>query len=63
MVWDWVVIVVGYLFAAFALRLLGGFGSAAEAITGWGRRWSEKRIGRLRWLPESYRPQRPTSSS
>jgi hypothetical protein len=63
MVWDWVVIVVCYLFAAFALRLLGGFGAAGDAIAGWNRRLSEKRIGRLRWLPDSYRPQRPTSSS
>lgn len=63
MVWDWVVIIVCYLFAAFVLRLLGGFESAGDAIAGWGRRSSESRVSRLRWLPASYRDQRPTSSS
>lgn len=52
-----------YLFAAFFLRLLGGFGSAADAISGWGRRSSLKRVQRLRWVPPSYSDRGRTSSS
>jgi hypothetical protein len=62
-VWDLVVIVAGYGFAAVVLRLLGGFGSAGDAIAGWGRRSSEKRMGKLGWLPPSFRDYRGTSSS
>jgi hypothetical protein len=35
---DWAIIVVLYLFAAGFFRLLGGLGSAADALEGWGRR-------------------------
>jgi hypothetical protein len=62
-VWDLLVIVGGFGFAALLLRLLGGFASAADAIAGWGRRSSLRRLHRLRWLPPSLRDQRPTSSS
>jgi hypothetical protein len=62
-IWDWIVIVGCYLFAAFFLRLLGGFGSAADAISGWGRRSSLKRVQRLRWVPPSYSDRGRTSSS
>lgn len=61
--WDWVLIVGGYLFAAFFLRLLGGFNSAADAISGWGRRTSLRRIAGLRWVPSTFRPQRRATTS
>ena len=63
MLWDWVVIVAGFGSAALFLRLLGGFESAGEAIAGWGRRSSLRRIRRLRALPPSFRGYRRTSSS
>ncbi|MGH3030274.1 MAG: hypothetical protein ACRDNE_05840 [Gaiellaceae bacterium] len=63
MVWDWLVIVAGFGSAALFLRLLGGFASAGDAIAGWGRRSSLRRISRLRALPPSFRDQRRTSSS
>ena len=36
--WDWAIIVVLYLFAAGFFRLLGGVGSAGDALAGWGHR-------------------------
>jgi hypothetical protein len=36
--WDWAIIVVLYLFAAGVFHLLGGVGSAGDALAGWGRR-------------------------
>jgi hypothetical protein len=36
--WDWVTIVVLYLFAVGFFSLLGGVSSAADALEGWGRR-------------------------
>jgi hypothetical protein len=62
-VWDLLVIVGGFGFAAMLLRLLGGFASAGDAIAGWGRPSSVRWLHRLRWLPPSLRDQRPTSSS
>jgi hypothetical protein len=35
--WDWAIIVVLYAFAAGVFHLLGGLGSAADALAGWGR--------------------------
>ena len=35
--WDWAIIVVLYAFAAGFFRLLGGVGSAGDALAGWGR--------------------------
>ena len=52
--WDWVVIVGCYAFAAFFLRLLGGFGAAGDAIAGWGRRSSESRLRRSGHSPDTY---------
>ena len=46
-VWNWVLIVGCYAFAAFFLRLLGGFNSAADAISRWGRHTSIRRISRV----------------
>lgn len=36
--WDWAIIVALYLFTAGVFRLLGGLGSAGDALAGWGRR-------------------------
>jgi hypothetical protein len=52
--WNWVVIIGGYLFAALFLRLLGGFNAAGEAIANWGRRSSAKRIAKNEESPASY---------
>jgi hypothetical protein len=63
-VWDWLIILACYGFAALFLRLLGGFNAAADAIAGWGRRASLRRLTRLRWVPPAARAQRdPTTSS
>jgi hypothetical protein len=35
--WEWIIIVVCYLIGAGFFRLLGGLGSASEALQGWGR--------------------------
>ncbi len=35
--WTWVIIVACYLFGAGFFRLLGGLGSASEALQGWAR--------------------------
>jgi hypothetical protein len=45
--WNWVVIVGCYAFAALFLHLIGGFNSAADAISRWGRHASIRRISRL----------------
>jgi hypothetical protein len=41
--WTWVVIVGLYLFAAGFSYVLGGVGSAADALEGWGRSSSSLR--------------------
>lgn len=61
--WDWVIILVCYGFAAGFLRLLGGFNSAGDAIAGWGRRASARRLPHLRWLPPRSVQRGRTSSS
>jgi hypothetical protein len=53
-VWNWVVIIGGYLFAALFLRFLGGFNAAGEAIANWGRRSSAKRMAKRGESPASY---------
>jgi hypothetical protein len=45
-VWNWVVIVGCYAFAAFYLHLLGGFNSAGEAMARWARHVGLKRLNR-----------------
>lgn len=41
--WTWVIIVVCYLIGAGFFRLLGGLGSASDALQGWGRTTSSVR--------------------
>jgi hypothetical protein len=53
-VWNWVVIIGGYLVAALFLRLLGGFNAAGDAIANWGRRSSRKRMAKKGESPASY---------
>jgi Na+/H+ antiporter NhaD/arsenite permease-like protein len=43
-VWNLVLIVVCYMIPALILRSLGGFNSAADAMSNWGRRSSLERI-------------------
>ena len=54
LMWNWVVIVGGYAFAAFFLRLVGGFNSAGDAISRWGRSSSAKRLAKSGKSPASY---------
>jgi hypothetical protein len=53
-VWTWVIIVAGYGFSAFFLRLIGGFNSAGDAIANWGRRSSVRRLEKAGQSPRSY---------
>jgi hypothetical protein len=53
-VWNWVIIVGGYAFAAFFLRLIGGFNSAGDAIARWGRSSSAKRMAKSGQSPATY---------
>ena len=53
-VWNWVVIVGCYAFAALFLRLIGGFNSAADAISTWGRSSSARRIWRSGHTPSTF---------
>ena len=41
--WEWIIIVVCYLIGAGFFRLLGGIGSASEALQGWGRNTTSER--------------------
>jgi hypothetical protein len=43
-VWNLLIIVACYLVPALILRFLGGFNSAADAVSTWGRRSSLTRI-------------------
>ena len=52
--WNWVVIIGGYLFAALFLRLLGGFNSAGAALANWGRRSAANKMARSGESPASY---------
>ena len=53
-VWSWIIIAVCYGFAALFLRLLGGFNSAGDAISNWGRSSSVRRLRRSGHSPRSY---------
>ncbi|HEY3069662.1 MAG TPA: hypothetical protein VGJ34_05045 [Gaiellaceae bacterium] len=52
--WNWIVIVVCYGFAALFLRLIGGFNAAGDAIANWGRRSSTRRFRRQGVTPSTY---------
>jgi hypothetical protein len=52
--WNWVVIIGGYLFAALFLRLLGGFNSAGAALANWGRRSAANKMAKSGESPASY---------
>jgi hypothetical protein len=56
-VWNLLIIVACYMVPALILRFLGGFNSAADAVSTWGRRSSLTRIRRqgltLRTYPRS----------
>jgi hypothetical protein len=53
-VWDWVIIVGCYAFAAVFLRLIGGFSSAADAIASWGKSSSVRRLSRSGQSPANF---------
>jgi hypothetical protein len=53
-VWNWVIIIGGYAFAAFFLRLIGGFNAAGDAIAKWGRSSSANRLAKTGQSPVSY---------
>ncbi|HEX3256609.1 MAG TPA: hypothetical protein VHQ96_12530 [Gaiellaceae bacterium] len=53
-VWNLLIIVVCYTFAALVLRFLGGFNSAADAVSTWGRRSSVRSLRKRGLTPRSY---------
>jgi hypothetical protein len=60
-VWNLLVIVACYLVPALVLRWLGGFNSAADAVSTWGRRSSLTAIRRRGLTPRSYARSRISS--
>jgi hypothetical protein len=60
-VWNLLIIVVCYMVPALILRYLGGFNSAADAMSSWGRRSSLKRIRRQGLTLKSYARSRISS--
>jgi hypothetical protein len=52
--WTWVIIVVGYAFSLFFFRIVGGLGSAAEAIQSWGRHSAVTRLRNDGGSPRTY---------
>jgi hypothetical protein len=52
--WNWAIIIGGYAFAACFLRLIGGFNSAGDAISRWGRNSSARRLAKSGHSPTSY---------
>jgi hypothetical protein len=60
-VWNLVVIVACYLVPALILRSLGGFNSAADAVSTWGRSSSLRRLRRAGLTPRSYARSRISS--
>jgi hypothetical protein len=53
-VWNLLIIIVCYTFAALVLRFLGGFNSAADAVSTWGRRSSVRSLRKRGLTPRSY---------
>ena len=58
---HWAVIVGCYLFAALFFRLVGGFNSAADAVSSWGRRSSLRALRKRGLTPKSYARSRISS--
>lgn len=56
-----IIIVACYSFAALVLRSLGGFGSAADAVSSWGRRSSLRTLRRRGLTPRRYARSRISS--
>jgi hypothetical protein len=56
-----VIIVTCYTFAALVLRSLGGFGSAGDAVSTWGRRSSLRTLRRRGLSPRRYARSRISS--
>jgi hypothetical protein len=44
--WSWIIVVILYLCSAGFFSLLGGLGSAADALEQWGRNSASTRTGR-----------------
>jgi len=59
--WNLLIIVACYTFAALVLRFLGGFNSAADAFSTWGRRSSLRSIRRRGLTLRSYARSRISS--
>lgn len=59
--WNLLIIVACYLVPAFVLRFLGGFSSAADAVTNWGRASSLKAIRKRGLTPRTYARSRISS--
>lgn len=59
--WNLLIIVVCYTFAALCLRFLGGFNSAGDALSTWGRRSSLTRIRKRGLTLRSYARSRISS--
>jgi hypothetical protein len=53
-VWNLPIIVACYLVPALVLRWLGGFNTAADAISRWGRSSSVRKLRRGGHTPRSY---------
>lgn len=60
-VWNLLIIFACYMVPALILRYLGGFNSAADAMSNWGRRSSLKRIRRQGLTLKSYARSRISS--
>jgi hypothetical protein len=60
-VWNLLIIVACYTFAALCLRFLGGFNSAADALSTWGRRASLTKIRKKGLTLRSYARSRSSS--
>ncbi|HLM93497.1 MAG TPA: hypothetical protein VK273_06780 [Gaiellaceae bacterium] len=59
--WNLLISVACYSFAALCLRFLGGFNSAADALSTWGRRASLTRIRKQGLTLRSYARSRSSS--
>jgi hypothetical protein len=53
-VWNLPIIIACYIVPALVLRWLGGFNTAADAISRWGRSSSVRKLRRAGHTPRSY---------